>query len=232
MYRRRRTGYLPFSYVHGEEYRPYEISETFLENTHWASRLHSKSMWESTDDDLIRGYNHIVRGVGKKYIFVIGVVRDKEYKQLTLRVTHSRTQMPEGFLGESLTDMDYHLSLVLWPWKKDPNSENYVPALCSPRNCLAFNITDVNRKKRTVSAAVSGIYYDGIAPPHLYDTGMIANMLHSDFGSSVIKRYEPEEGEYEELSSPITVKFGTTREYDKKRMNHKRSRKSNKPYTY
>ena len=190
MYRRPRTGHLPFSYVHGEEYKPYEISETLLENTHWASKLHSRRMWDTTDSDLIRGYNHIARGVDKRYIFVIGVVRDIGYKQLTLRVTHSRTEIPEEFLDKTLTDMDYHLSLVLWPWDKDPNSENYVPALCSPRNCLAFNVIDVNRKKRVVSAAVSAIYYDGIAPPYRYDTGMIANMLHSDFGSSVIKRCE------------------------------------------
>lgn len=228
-----RTGHRPFSYVRGEEYRPYEISATFLEDIHWASRLHTKTMWDNPDEDLIRGYNHIARNREKKYIFVIGVVRDVGYDQFNLCVTHSKIQ--EEFLDKILTDMKYHLSLVLWPWEKDPESENYAPTLCSPRNCLAFRITDVNRKKRSVSAAVSDIYYDGIAPPYLYDIDMIANMLHKDFGSSVIRRYRPEEDEedgYEKLHKPMIVRFGTTMEYDERRLKYKSRRKfgGHRPY--
>lgn len=216
---RHRSGYMPFSRIFNEEYHPYEISETILEDIHLASQYQSKSLWAKPDEALVRGYNNISRNrLKKKYHFPIGVVTDKEYKRFELCITHSK--LPKEFLDKGVTDMEYHLSLVLFPWDRDPESENYYPSLCSPKNSLAFNITDVEREQKRFSASVSYIDYDGISPPYVYDSGMIANMLHRDFGSSIIKRYEPDE-EFYKLDKPKIIKFGETQEYYIRTLKHK-----------
>lgn len=227
-----RSGHRPYSVVDGEEYQPYDISGLLLQNIYDVSQLQAKTAWKYVDENLIKGYNfHTREGEKKSFIIVIGVMTDegmeREYKQFTLRLTHSR--IPEEIFPNektlfeedirfskkgTLSDMDYHLSVVLWPWKDGPNLENYVPALCSPKNYFTFRVINVNRKRKTIDASVDFIDYRGIAPPHVYDTYMIANMFHKDWGSSVITRYKPDEEKDIPLSKPKIIRFGRTEETD------------------
>lgn len=227
-----KSGHRPYSVVDGDEYHPYDISVGLLQDIYDTSELHAKTAWRDVDENLIRGYNfHTRKGEEKSFIIVIGVMTDegpeREYRQFTLRLTHSR--IPEEILSNEktlfeedirfskkgiLSNMDYHLSVVLWPWKDGPNLENYVPALCSPKNYFMFPIINVNRKRKTIDASVDFINYSGIAPPHVYDTARIANMFHEDWGSSVITRYEPDEEKDILLSKPKIIRFGRTEETD------------------
>jgi len=225
------SGHSPYSVVFGVEYHPFDVSVNLLDNIYYASKAQTKNAWTYADAELITGYNYGARGKKRKYIFVIGVVTGDEpkrayeqFKQFNLCVTHSRLS------ERMLSDMEYHLSLVLWPWEDGPNPENYVPTICSPKNYLTFRIIDVDRKKRLIDAAADGIMYEGIAPPYVYDTDMIANMLHRDWGSSVITRYKPDEEKDVPLDKPKIIKFGRTEETAVRRLEYRSRRVNDHPY--
>jgi len=211
---RERSGHTPYSKIFGREFYPFEISTLLIENIYYASECHTKTAWRDVDADLIRGYNHVTRlGHEKPYVFVIGVVTDepkgRDYSQFNLRITHSR-RLPE----ELFSNIDYHLSLVLQPDVDDMDVEKYIPTLCSPKHPFTFRVTGINRKKKTIDAVADGIVYKGIAPPYVYNSSRIANMFHSEWGSSVIQRYVPDETQDIPLDNPKIIKFGRTEESD------------------
>ena len=232
---RRVTGHRLYSIVSGIEYHPFDIASNLPESVCYAMQSTSETAWRDVDCYLREGYNFVTRKDERRpQIVVVGVMtndgKQRGYRQFNLCVTHSR--IAEDILEKMLFDIEYHLSVVLWPLEdaagsKDDevnaehgtlNMENYHVVLCSPKNSLKFSVTDVNRRIKSVNAVADEVWYRGIAPPYIFNTSMVANMFHKDFGSEVIKRYKPNEEVDIPLDSPKKISFGRTDEATTRRL--------------